>query len=571
MPMKKILCKIFNKNNLKVLWVIYALFSIISILVFADMQLRTDLDPEADRYALNRGWYITIGDQKYDNVSLDSFRFDPVNKGTQIVMETSLPNTWDFEMTALTLHIRQTTADIYIDDEQIYTFGHERKEDGKTVGSGIQLINFSNDYQGKNLKIVLNVNENLAFSSFDPIYLSEWNESFRLIITENRLPMFLGSFLVVFGVVVSLVTTFVVIYSKNYLNVLWLAVFSIFMGLWTLCYHNIMVIFSIPIYSASLLEYMALMLAPLPIIGYMYTYVKQLDNKKTLCLYQILFAVQIAFSVSTIILHTTDTVHSAAMLPYAQFLFVVHAIFFIYILLKNSKKNETRTILYAIGFVIILFSIVYDMLVYILNRYFGLHIYNLKGVASLGIITFIGILIIDLAHDITSKMMEEKEKEMLIKRAYTDELTQISNRTYCSEYMNKLQAEINQKYTIFNFDLNDLKKTNDTQGHTQGDILIKSAAKVISDTFSPYGVVGRMGGDEFVAIVPITDRTKLKTLSNKFDQNIANANIADSNLNLSISYGCASNDELNENNIEKVYNLADNRMYENKKLHKSLK
>ncbi len=569
--MKNILTKIFNKKNLKVVWVLYALFSIITILLFADMQLRKDLNPETDRYELNGSWNVSIDEEQYENVYLDTFRFYPVSKGTQITMETSLPNTWDFESAALTLHVRQTTVDIFVDDEQIYTYGHERNEDRKTVGSGIQFINLSDDAKGKNLKIILNVTENLAFSSFDPIYLSEWNDSFRLVATENRLPLFLGSFLLVFGVAVSLITTFVVIYSKKYLNVLWLSVFSIFMGFWTLCYHNLVVIFSIPLYATSLLEYMSLLLAPLPIIGYMYTYVKQLNNKKILWSYKILFTVQIFLSVLTIVLHTTDIAHSAAMLPYSQFLFVVHSIFFTYILLKNNRKNELRTVLYAVGFAVILFSIVYDLLVYILNRYSGLHIYDLKAASSLGIITFIIILIIDLAYDITSKMMEEKEKEMLIRRAYTDELTQINNRTYCSEYMNKLQAEINQKYTIFNFDLNDLKITNDTKGHTQGDLLIKSAANVISDTFSPYGVVGRMGGDEFVAIVPINDRSQLDKLCNTFAQNITKANEADTSLNLSISYGFASNDELTENNIEKVYNLADNRMYTYKKAYKGNK
>lgn len=567
--MKKTAAKIFNKNTLKIVWVVYALLSIVTVLCFADILLRKDLDVDSDRLLLNSNWNITINEQLYENVNLDSFRFDAVNKGSRIVMERTLPDDWDFENTAITLHIRQTTVDLYIDNECFYEYGHERVELGKTVGSGIQLINFSNEYKGKEFKIVLNVTEDLAFSSFDPIYLSEWNDSFRLVISENRLALFLGAFLVVFGIAVSLVSIFAVISSKKYANILCLSCFSIFMGLWTLCYHNITVIFSIPLYSASLLEYMSLLLAPLPIVGYMYSYVKQLQSKGMMLSYWILFGAQITVSVVTIVLHTTDTIHSAALLPYSQILFVVHAIFFTYVLLKNSRLNLKRTILYAIGFAVIISSIVYDLIIYVINRYAGLQLYSLKGVSSLGIITFIGILIIDFAHDITSKMMEEKEKEMLIKRAYTDELTQINNRTFCSEYTNTLQSEISQTYTIFSFDLNDLKKVNDTHGHTKGDLLIKSAAAVISETFSSSGVVGRMGGDEFIAILPTSAKSQIEKLTADFNSRIINANKNNPDLHLSISYGYAASTEIEERNTEKVYQLADDRMYENKKTYKN--
>ena len=72
------------------------------------------------------------------------------------------------------------------------------------------------------------------------------------------------------------------------------------------------------------------------------------------------------------------------------------------------------------------------------------------------------------------------------------------------EYMNKIKESGNSDYTIICFDLNDLKITNDTYGHARGDILIKSAAEVIKDTFEPHGVVARIGGDEFISILNTT-------------------------------------------------------------------
>ena len=166
-------------------------------------------------------------------------------------------------------------------------------------------------------------------------------------------------------------------------------------------------------------------------------------------------------------------------------------------------------------------------------------------------------------------MMEEHEKALLIKRAYTDDLTQINNRGYCTEYMDALQSNENSTYTIITFDLNGLKQANDTYGHTKGDLLIQTAAKVIADAFSDEGVVGRMGGDEFISILKTNDKNRIEALINSFNKLIEITNNENSELNLSISYGYATNNEVNEKNIEKVYQLADDRMYECKKLLKN--
>ena len=564
--MKNFFEQLANNKYVKSFLMFYVLFSVFIVIYLADRLICKDLENVSKKVLLDDNWNIVINGEQYDNVDLSSFRFDAVNKGDYIIMTRTLPNDWAFDETAMCLHIRQTTVDIFVDDKIIYQYGHERNSIGKTVGSGIQLINFSNEYQGKNIKIVLHVTENRAFSKFDSIWLSEWNNSYKFILTENRLPLLLGCFLIVFGVVVIFIIIFGVSFSRKYINVLCLSAFSICMGLWTLCYHNVTIIFSIPLYSVSLMEYMALLLSPIPIIGYMHGYVKQLHKRSLTTFYYALFIVQFILTVITIILHTNDIIHCAAMLIYFQLLFTLHAIFFTYILHQNLKHSIKKNKLYSFGLFIILGSIVYELLYYSFNRYLGYNIFNLKGISSLGIIIFVGILILDLYYDITSKMMEEHEKALLIKRAYTDDLTQINNRGYCTEYMNNLQADEYSTYTIITFDLNGLKQANDTFGHSKGDLLIQTAAKVISDAFSDSGIVGRMGGDEFISILKTNDKNQIEALINSFNKLIEVTNNEHSELNLSISYGYATNDEVDERNIEKVYQLADDRMYECKKI-----
>ena len=54
-------------------------------------------------------------------------------------------------------------------------------------------------------------------------------------------------------------------------------------------------------------------------------------------------------------------------------------------------------------------------------------------------------------------------------------------------------------------DVNGLKYINDNLGHAAGDELIKGAASCLDNAFSKYGTVYRMGGDEFSAILYISD------------------------------------------------------------------
>lgn len=274
---KKINTKL--RRFLQVVWLVYAVLSISILLPKADDLLCKDYQEVSKHVLLDKHWDIEIDNQVYTDVSLNDFKFLAVEKGDIVIMQRQLPKDWDMVEAALRLHIRHSAVKIYIQGEQVYEYGYERLEANKTVGSGFQFINFPNEYKGKTIKIVLQVAENYAFSRFDSIRIYEWNHAYRAFLTENRLPMFLGSFFVIFGVSALMITVIALLFSRKYVRMLCLAAFSICIGLWTLCYYNVVLIYSIPLYSVSFVEYMALYMAPIPLIVYMYHYVKVLNSK----------------------------------------------------------------------------------------------------------------------------------------------------------------------------------------------------------------------------------------------------------------------------------------------------
>lgn len=82
-----------------------------------------------------------------------------------------------------------------------------------------------------------------------------------------------------------------------------------------------------PLYAVSLLEYLTLYLAPVPLIIYMWEDVKRLEQKSVTVLYRILAVVHTLATAWMIGLHALDIVHCAATLKYMQVLIVLNLVF----------------------------------------------------------------------------------------------------------------------------------------------------------------------------------------------------------------------------------------------------
>lgn len=549
---------------LKALWLLFALLSALFWMPKIYNMLASDLESISQYISLDDSWDITINGENYQNVSLDDFHFNGIGKGDVITMQRVLPDNWNIDSGVLRLHIWQTAMRIYIDDEPVYEYGFDRMADNKTVGSGLQFIDFPNKYQGKTLKIHLILAENRAFSNYESIRIYEWSNAYKILMTENRIPLFIGCFLTIFGVVTLVATIFALAFSLKYIRIFCIAFFSLLVGLWTLCYYNVILIFALPLYKISLLEYLTLYLAPIPMIVYLWEDIKNLNNKFIRILYYALFAIQVTSTTIMMVLHSFDIVHFPATLKYMQALIICILVFSIFVELISIKFNDTSNKLFLFGIVVIASCTFYDLISYYNRRYFGGTLPNIRGIASIGVVIFIFILMISFYNALTQKMMQETERNFLIKSAYTDELTQIHNRRYCIEYMNKIREAESSAYTIICFDLNNLKTVNDTLGHAKGDILIKSAADVIAETFENHGIVARMGGDEFIAVIDTAIHEEIAKLLEQFRINILHKNQEVEDLNMSIAYGYASS-TIKDYDIDKIYQIADDRMYENKK------
>ncbi len=164
------------------------------------------------------------------------------------------------------------------------------------------------------------------------------------------------------------------------------------------------------------------------------------------------------------------------------------------------------------------------------------------------------VILTDVTND---RLFMERLREV----AGIDPLTGLPNRYRYHELLRDLDSAENLPLSVIVGDVNGLKRTNDIYGHYEGDALLKAVAAVLHDCCPPEGYVSRIGGDEFVLLLPLHGEDEAKAVIDRI--NGALARMPDSPTRPSIALGCATKTGIFEN-ISLLINEADVRMYENK-------
>ena len=104
--------------------------------------------------------------------------------------------------------------------------------------------------------------------------------------------------------------------------------------------------------------------------------------------------------------------------------------------------------------------------------------------------------------DVTARRSAE---EQLVYVAYYDALTGLSNRAHINRRLEQSLAYCrrrNEKLAVMFVDLDNFKLVNDSLGHKAGDALLREVARRLLSTVRETDIIGRLGGDEFIVILP---------------------------------------------------------------------
>ena len=155
----------------------------------------------------------------------------------------------------------------------------------------------------------------------------------------------------------------------------------------------------------------------------------------------------------------------------------------------------------------------------------------------------------------------------------TDALTSVSNKLAYDrrvEQISKKMKENDFKFALAIFDVNNLKATNDTYGHEQGDKLLIRCCNLIRECL-PNTVIYRIGGDEFAAIITGVDYTNRERLLREMYERINNIHENAKTLleDTSLALGVAVYNRKNDHDYMSIFSRADAQMYDHKKILKN--
>jgi len=151
-----------------------------------------------------------------------------------------------------------------------------------------------------------------------------------------------------------------------------------------------------------------------------------------------------------------------------------------------------------------------------------------------------------------------------------DPLTNMHNRRYLTEISNELYflaKRENTQLSVLMIDIDKFKNINDTYGHDIGDEVIKLLANTLTLNLREADVTARLGGEEFVIILPLTNvqnaQIKAQELR-KTIQYLAQPVDDSTELTFTVSIGVSSYDAKIDTNFEDILKKADNALYEAK-------
>lgn len=178
-------------------------------------------------------------------------------------------------------------------------------------------------------------------------------------------------------------------------------------------------------------------------------------------------------------------------------------------------------------------------------------------------IIVMGIIILSIVSVFAFK--QAQRSRLMERLALTDHLTQLANRRHTYHEGDALfrSAKQGQPLSVILFDADHFKKINDHFGHDIGDKVLMAMASCSGSQMRRGDLVGRIGGEEFLALLPNTTLEQAVEIAERLRSNIERTDLSKvaEGLGMSISAGVAAFDAEKDKNFSALLNRADHALY----------
>lgn len=378
---------------------------------------------------------------------------------------------------------------------------------------------------------------------------------------QGMLDFFLCIIIIAFGTVMMIMGFSTRSLNENkMLNFFSLGSFAILVGTWSLNDSYLLQTYTNHPEIIKMLSYLCLILIAYPPVSFM---ASATENKHTKLLpaMVVLISVNLAANMMLSGFGIFDP-HDLLMLSHINIgVAMVMVVTLMFKAIHRKQLSKTFIKMTIIGMTAALLGVSTDMFRFWADKNGS---YGSSPFTQIGVLVFIVSEGIYLIKERGRLAVERERTELMEKMAYTDGLTELSNRAAFHEKEEAIRKD-GQPCFIVQLDINHLKTVNDVHGHAEGDKHIIAAANSIKDSFSAVGSCYRTGGDEFIVIAMNKKESDVEHSLEKLEKTVAKYNQKEQPpVPLELAYGYAEYIP-DKDQLEAAEKLADDRMYAKKR------
>ena len=555
----KVSLSVFRK---RIMWCCVAIVGVLALIVIQMLWAR-------------RGYRVDYGLQSYTSIE-DSWTYEdgsPANLSSlkhdagEVTVCYLIP-----EMegtTTLFFRTHNSYAKVFLADELVYETDNTYPD--MSPGSRWNLVTLQPEHAGLTLRMQMKAAYNGDAPDVDNVF---WGNSAAIILSVMQQKMWGAlSCIAIFLIgLIMIILDIALNYGKKRKShgISCLGVFSLCIGGWSLIETNVLQFLVGDTQILKPIDNLFLILMVMPLLLFADWLYGILKYK----IVRIFCILQIIYLISCIILPLAGVADWHRLLFLARIFIGIFAVGFVAMsvwknrfLFVRQEKRSTEAVLQLVGIVALCVSALVSLL-----RYFTNDAMDRALLLRFGLLIFILCFAASSLFQTYKLIAQGMEYNNVQKIAYSDALTQLGNRAAYLERLEECVKEHILRLGIVYLDVNNLKKVNDVHGHEQGDILIRTAAEVIEESFGSFGRAYRIGGDEFCVLIDTNAMEVYDRAVELFRKKIEAVNKSSKYIfQLQIAHGfiCCEADSMKT--IEDAIKTADERMYRNKVQLKKIK